>query len=70
MKKKPIKTTEIQSMKFWNDNYELTLLFREKEVVEPEPELPEIPTGINLEFLVSLPLPIIPTNIKAIIQWD
>jgi len=70
MKKKPIKTTEIQSMKFWNDNYELTLLFREKEVVEPEPELPEIPTGINLEFLVSLPLPTIPTNIKAIIQWD
>jgi len=62
-----IKTKKVEYIDLWNNDYDVRIYFTEKETVEPEPELPEIPTGINLEFLVPSPeLPLIPTNIKAI----
>jgi len=65
--KKPIKTKEIEVLRFWNDTHRLTMLFepiKEPEPIPPEPTVPEIPTNILLTEIV-LPLPKIPTSIKA-----
>jgi len=56
--KKPIKTKEIEVLRFWNDTHRLTMLFEPIEEPEPpEPELPTIPTGIRLEWIADEPIP-------------
>ena len=65
-KRKQIKFEDVQTAEFWNENGTLTMFFKGHEIVEPpEPELPpDIPTGIKLELIVTLPE--IPTNLKTL----
>lgn len=41
---KPLKATETKTMYFWNDDYEIAITFREKDL----PPTLNTPTGIKL----------------------